>query len=146
MSSKPYLAFAATLVADENIPHAGASRLDREEYDALIEGLRTLDATQCRAIMDSPQRAHMLGAALDKIRPILAAPAPVQTVYATTRALILESAAACKLPATDPRALLDAPSAFGFCQGYIRCADDAGLLTEAESRELRQLLRDHHPS
>lgn len=47
------------------------------------------------------------------------------------RTLILESAAVCKLPETDPRSVHDVSSAFGFCNGYIRCADDMDLLTEA---------------
>lgn len=66
------------------------------------------------------------------------------SAYQKARTLILESAAACKLPDTGPRSVPDASGAFEFCKGYIRCADDAELLTEAESCELRQLLRDHH--
>lgn len=68
------------------------------------------------------------------------------SAYQKARTLILESAAVCKLPETDPRSVPDVSSAFSFCNGYIRCADDMDLLTEAESRELRELLRDHHPA
>lgn len=62
------------------------------------------------------------------------------------RTLILESAATCKLPVTDPGSVSDASSAFDFCNGYIRCADDMDLLTDVESRQLRELLRNHHPA
>ena len=65
--------------------------------------------------------------------------------YETARALILESIAACGLPATDHRSIPDASGAFNFCSGYIRCADDAKLLTAEEINDLKQLLREHHP-
>lgn len=67
------------------------------------------------------------------------------STYETARALILESIAGCNLPATDNRLIPDASGAFNFCKGYIRCADDAKLLTAAECEELKQLLREHHP-
>lgn len=65
--------------------------------------------------------------------------------YVKARALILESIAACNLPSTDHRSIEDATGAFNFCKGYIRCADDAGLLTPAEDEDLKQLLRERHP-
>lgn len=67
------------------------------------------------------------------------------STYETTRALILESIAACSLPATDHRSIPDVSGAFNFCKGYIRCADDAKLLTAEECDELKQLLRERHP-
>lgn len=75
MSSKPYVALAASLVSEVDIPHAGAKQLDQFEYEALITGLQLMGPTQCRSIINDPKQAHLFEAALEKVRNALATPA-----------------------------------------------------------------------
>ena len=75
MSSHPFVTLTATLVGETEIPHAGASRFDKAEYQALIEALRLIGPVQCRAILDNPSQAHLLEAAFGKLLHVLASPA-----------------------------------------------------------------------
>lgn len=76
MSSRPYVAVAASLVGESDILHAGARRLDAAEYEALIQGLPLLGPEQCRALFDDPLQAHLFEAAVDKLRHVLGSPSP----------------------------------------------------------------------
>lgn len=70
MSSKPYIALSASLVLSTDIAHAGASHLDREEYQALVKGLGRLGPEQCKELfsdLDKPNAAHLFEAAVVKI-------------------------------------------------------------------------------
>lgn len=74
MSSKPFVALSAALVGASDVAHAGPNRLDKAEYDALLEGLRLIGPEQCRSILTSQSQAHLLEAALEKLRHVLASP------------------------------------------------------------------------
>lgn len=75
MSSHPFVKVTAALVGETDIPHAGASRFDKAEYQALVEALRLIGPDQCRAILDNPSQAHLLEAAFGKLLHVLASPA-----------------------------------------------------------------------
>lgn len=75
VSSYPYVTITAALVGDTEIPHAGASRFDKPEYQALVEALRLIGPDQCRAILDNPSQAHLLEAAFGKLLHVLESPA-----------------------------------------------------------------------
>lgn len=74
MSSRPYVALNAALVADSDVPHAGANRLDRAEYEALIEWLGLIKPEHYRTVMSNPLRAHLAEAAVSKLQGVLTAP------------------------------------------------------------------------
>ncbi|KPC31052.1 Single-stranded DNA-binding protein [Pseudomonas syringae pv. cilantro] len=65
-----YLALSATLVPATDIAHAGASHLDRDEYNALVRGLGRLGPEQCKQLfsdLDPPEAAHLFEAAVVKV-------------------------------------------------------------------------------
>ncbi|HFK2002918.1 TPA: hypothetical protein ACGW3W_002213 [Pseudomonas aeruginosa] len=76
MSSKPYMAISVSLVGECNVPHAGGGRLDVGEAEALIALLGSLGYEQCQAFAENQGQAHLMVAALDKLRGLLATPAP----------------------------------------------------------------------
>lgn len=74
MSSKPHVALTATYVVDDSVLHAGANRLDKAEYDALIEWMRLVSPDYFRSVLADQMQAHLAEAAVDKLRAILATP------------------------------------------------------------------------
>lgn len=76
MSSKPYLAISVSMVGVTDVAHAGAGRLDEAEAEALIALLGSLGYEQCQAFADDHGQAHLMVAALDKLRGLLSSPSP----------------------------------------------------------------------
>jgi hypothetical protein len=80
MSGKPHVSFAVRLAGASDIAHAGMTHLDRAEHEALIEGLRRLGPTECRALVPDPNVAHLLESAAGKLLMHLETPRAAESV------------------------------------------------------------------
>ncbi|MCG8910937.1 hypothetical protein [Pseudomonas sp. DP-17] len=73
MSGKPYISISVALVGETSVAHAGAGSWDADEAKALGALLFQLGCEECGRFAGSPGEAHLMVAALDKLRAKLAA-------------------------------------------------------------------------